>query len=385
MYEPVHIVLLGLPGAGKSTLGNNLLGSESFTVSNIDQDGTHAVNVQSKPGMVVYDTPGLSSNESGWIVNLHSELSNRNARKVVILLVMDACVRRLSSWIPQEVCYVIHRLLYAPVTFVVFWSFAGETSKANLTVKKQQLDSALHRIIPASIIEHKTLKTLLTMTSVNWENMQTGLQQVYVERTEAIAASQSINERRTHSLPELTVPVIEPMMPFTMNICTEMLLTHKDIDKAFFNQVLTEMRAVTSLIQTTRKGSFRHHKTAGDAMIYAHVTNYLMHMIETTDMECALSETRQFYTGNKDSEPMACIFDEYVDKARSDELLSGHGKADTIEAMLSWTRTATLSADTQQRKKLHALHLAIVLAIIKRGDIARVSSSSSDSGPIVEA
>eukprot|EP00953_Heterococcus_sp_UTEX-ZZ885_P031873 16683-Heterococcus_DN1.PRE.1 len=102
MYEPVHIVLLGLPGAGKSTLGNNLLGSESFTVSNIDQDGTHAVNVQSKPGMVVYDTPGLSSNESGWIVNLHSELSNRNARKVVILLVMDACVRRLSSWIPQE-------------------------------------------------------------------------------------------------------------------------------------------------------------------------------------------------------------------------------------------------------------------------------------------
>jgi hypothetical protein len=119
--------------------------------------------------------------------------------------------------------------------------------------------------------------------------------------------------------------------------------------------------------------SFRHHKTAGDAMIYAHVTNYLMHMIETTDMECALSETRQFYTGNKDSEPMASIFDEYVDKARSDELLSGHGKADTIEAMLSWTRTATLSADTQQRKKLHDLHLAIVLAMIKRGDIARVT------------
>jgi hypothetical protein len=119
-------------------------------------------------------------------------------------------------------------------------------------------------------------------------------------------------------------------------------------------------------------------------MIYAHVTNYLMHMIETTDMECALSETRQFYTGNEDSEPMASIFDEYVDKARSDELLSGHGNADTIEAMLSWTRTATLSTDTLQRKKLHALHLAIILAIIKRGDIARVSNSSS-SGAIVEA
>jgi hypothetical protein len=92
------------------------------------------------------------------------------------------------------------------------------------------------------------------MTSVNWGNLQTGLQQVHVERTEAITASQSISERRTHSLPALTVPVIKPMMPFTMNICTEMLLTHKDIDKAFFNQVLTEMRAVTSLIQTTRRG-----------------------------------------------------------------------------------------------------------------------------------
>jgi hypothetical protein len=114
-------------------------------------------------------------------------------------------------------------------------------------------------------------------------------------------------------------------------------------------------------------------------MIYAHVTNYLMHMIETTDMEGSLSEMRKLYTGNKNTEPMACIFDEFVEKARSDELLSGHAKTDTIEAMLSWTRTATLGAETLQRKKLHALHVAIVLAIIKRGDSARVSSSSDSS------
>jgi hypothetical protein len=111
-------------------------------------------------------------------------------------------------------------------------------------------------------------------------------------------------------------------------------------------------------------------------MVFAHITNYLMHMIETHDIVGTLHEMRTYYTGNKDNEPMACIFDEYVDKAITDDLLSGHGKADTIEALLSWTRTATLGASKEQRKKLHALHFAIVVAIIKRGDAARASSCS---------
>jgi hypothetical protein len=123
--------------------------------------------------------------------------------------------------------------------------------------------------------------------------------------------------------------------------------------------------------------SFRHHKTAGDAMVFAHATNYLMHMIEATNIEGTLHDMRKFYTGNKDSEPMACIFDECVEKARTDELLSGHGKADTIEALLSWTRTATGGATKPQRKRLSKLHFAVVVAIIKKGDIARGTTSSA--------
>jgi GTPase Era involved in 16S rRNA processing len=162
MPEAVHIVLVGLPGAGKSTLANNLLGSESFKVSDdIDRDGTLAVLVQSKPGMVVYDTPGLSSKEAaGWTTSLHSELSKRCARKVIIMLVMDACVRRLSNWVPEELCYVVNCLLYGPVTLVVAWTFTTQISAKNLTVKQQQLDTAVHRIIPGSTTLHKTPKTL---------------------------------------------------------------------------------------------------------------------------------------------------------------------------------------------------------------------------------
>jgi hypothetical protein len=108
------------------------------------------------------------------------------------------------------------------------------------------------------------------MTSANWKNMQTGLLQVHVEKTKAVvektkavvektkavAASESISER-AHSLPVLMVPGCEPMMPFSMDISTKMLSKSRDIDKAFFNQVLNEMRAVTSVIQIVRKGYVR--------------------------------------------------------------------------------------------------------------------------------
>ena len=92
------------------------------------------------------------------------------------------------------------------------------------------------------------------MTSVNWSSVQTGLLQVHVEKSKATAVSQSISQLHAHSLPVLTVPESEPMWPFTMNISTKMLSKNKDIDKTFFNEILSEMRQATSVIQITRKG-----------------------------------------------------------------------------------------------------------------------------------
>jgi GTPase Era involved in 16S rRNA processing len=160
---PTHVVFVGLPGVGKSSLCNKLLGSKRFTVSaDIGRDGTLAVSVQSKPGMVVYDTPGLGSQVApGWTASLHSELRKRSATKVVTVLVMDACVRRLSNWITEELRSVLDCLLHGPVTLVVAWSFTLQISAQHLDEKQRQLDSAIATIIQRCTTVHKTLETLL--------------------------------------------------------------------------------------------------------------------------------------------------------------------------------------------------------------------------------
>jgi GTPase Era involved in 16S rRNA processing len=157
-----HVVFVGLPGVGKSSLCNKLLGSKRFTVSaDIGRDGTLAVSVQSKLGMVVYDTPGLSSQVApGWNADLHSELRKRSATKVVVVLVMDACVRRLSNWITEELRSILDSLLHGPITLVVAWSFTSQISAEHLVKKQRQLDSAIATIIQHCTTVHKTLETL---------------------------------------------------------------------------------------------------------------------------------------------------------------------------------------------------------------------------------
>jgi hypothetical protein len=90
------------------------------------------------------------------------------------------------------------------------------------------------------------------MTGTDWESVQTGLLQTHVEKVKANALSKQSTKQHTAQIQSAAVR--KPMMPFMMEISDKMLLTSKAIDKAFFNEILSDMRTKTSIIQITKKG-----------------------------------------------------------------------------------------------------------------------------------
>ena len=99
--ENISILLIGLSGHGKSSLGNFLLGKHIFKVSDRNQLCTRCISCYTSGNLKIIDTPGFCSlngyNNDILFIKEIKEYINKSKNIIAILIVINSQEVRITD------------------------------------------------------------------------------------------------------------------------------------------------------------------------------------------------------------------------------------------------------------------------------------------------
>jgi GTP-binding protein EngB required for normal cell division len=338
------VLFLGSAGAGKSTLINKLSGKEEAKVSHSRwEDGTAtltAIEDVADTDLVYIDTPGLNSAQFKVCV---TELFQHNhaGKKVLVVLVLSTQTARVQDSI-QTFDKTLDDLVGLDKVFFVVWTHYDEKQpdeddfahvleryKGKAKVFCDSGASVVTNGISA-LKEAFSAKDLFSTLKVNEAPVE--LAPVPLRAPSLSSANKSATGPKATVAAEKKPPVFP--LGFPSNISSVDDFKVKPKKKGQLEQYVVDVL----LAKRAGKLEYQALQLMGDAAI-----RYLAYNCLYGGGERALIETEaKKLLDNGDDCAMPLFFDKYIAKRHrvlfGEETLSGHGKANVVEALIEYAR-----------------------------------------------